>query len=162
MVKPATCSFDVIRNLTDEEIRLLGYPPNVREWAWFSAVELLDAAQTRLEYCCKEESVVTDIPKIDLKNFAQINDYAKGEFSWFIATGRGFLQTYRPYQSCPFDDPCLYVPAKWGESVIKATCDGVASIKELHGIAGTAKVIKLCKFGSEKLNAFEEVEYTFY
>lgn len=114
---PAKCTFDVIRNLTKEEILAAGYPENIVARGLYSAIELADALSLNLAHHYEQRE--QKAPKVKLEDYILLQR-PFNEFLWFIAYGKGTLTAGRPISACPFNDPLLYVPVGWGDKVMSA------------------------------------------
>ena len=144
--QPAVYGFDVILKLTDEEIKQRDYPETIRNWGWYSAVELREAALGTLKHKQRrnilDENGTVEM-QLQLSDFTDLNQ-PPDQFSWFIYHGDGILQVNRSPKACPFGDDLLYVPAGWGKKVISAVGDGFVSVRQwFEGNSTGIKGVKL-------------------
>ena len=153
IAKPAVCGFDVILNLTNEQIKEKGLPEYIRKWGWYSVVELRDAVlNTFNNYRKGTQYGARDI---HLSDFVALNIPAN-QFSWFINIDEGILQTCRSPEACPFGDDLLYVPAGWGDKVTKAVTNGFCRVKAvpLEDIVGSIRVDAFLADGTRRDGSF--------
>lgn len=130
IVTPALYQF---RFFSDSENRVhWRIPDPVASWKWHSALELRNACQASIE---RQRCLTGDIgcPSwgFDFRDYITLNSNSGDEpqgLTWFIAQGQGYVADRRNPEHCPYEDPYLYFPAKFGLRVIKAIASGAKTI----------------------------------
>ncbi len=129
---PALYKFEFFQNGENRERWKMH--ESVKEWRWHSACELRQACKAHIDLQLAALAVEDRSPwEFDFIGYASLNSTtnlrSSTQLSWFIADGEGYVANLREAECCPFSDPRLYFPAKFGLRVLKAVEAGISRTK---------------------------------
>ncbi len=137
MLAPASFTFPCFNDPVWRQI--VSPPEGIEKWEWNSAEAIREicarniARQMKCDLNAAEKLFSFD----EYTDLNRSDNRAELRMTWFLAVEIGYLFRLRDSSTCPWNDPDLFIPAKWGRRVVMAVEMGLKRVVwGMHNLEG--------------------------